>query len=301
MRKILITGGTIFVSRYAASYFVNKGDDVYVLNRNHHTQVEGVTLIEGDRHCLGNKLRDYEFDVILDITAYTKKDVKHLVEAAGNIKQYIFISSSAVYPETLQQPFWEEQEIDYNSIWGDYGMNKCEAEDYLKKHVEQYYIIRPPYLYGPMQNIYREGFVFDCARKNRPFYIPQEGNMPLQFFHIKDLCRFLEILMEQKPVERIFNVGNRETIDIKEWVKLCYQAAGKEAKLISVDNIHPQRSYFCFYDYEYKVDVTKQSKLLKDTKSLKEGLKESYDWYIQNESAVQKKPYLEYIRENLDK
>lgn len=34
MKKILVTGGTVFVSRYIAEYFVAKDCDVYVLNRN---------------------------------------------------------------------------------------------------------------------------------------------------------------------------------------------------------------------------------------------------------------------------
>ena len=38
MRKLLVTGGTVFVSRYVAEYYAKKGDEVYVLNRNHHTQ-----------------------------------------------------------------------------------------------------------------------------------------------------------------------------------------------------------------------------------------------------------------------
>ena len=29
MRKILVTGGTVFVSRFVADYFAQKGDDVY--------------------------------------------------------------------------------------------------------------------------------------------------------------------------------------------------------------------------------------------------------------------------------
>ena len=33
MRKILVTGGTNFVSRFTAEYFVKNGDEVYVLNR----------------------------------------------------------------------------------------------------------------------------------------------------------------------------------------------------------------------------------------------------------------------------
>ena len=32
MKKILVTGGTTFVSKYVAEYFVNAGYEVYVLN-----------------------------------------------------------------------------------------------------------------------------------------------------------------------------------------------------------------------------------------------------------------------------
>ena len=45
MRKVLVTGGTVFVSKYVAEYFLQKGDEVYVLNRNNHPQAAGVHLI----------------------------------------------------------------------------------------------------------------------------------------------------------------------------------------------------------------------------------------------------------------
>lgn len=32
MKKILVTGGTVFVSRYIAEYYVAAGYEVYVLN-----------------------------------------------------------------------------------------------------------------------------------------------------------------------------------------------------------------------------------------------------------------------------
>lgn len=299
MRNILVTGGTVFVSRYVAEYFVKKGDHVFVLNRNSRTQSEGVTLIEGDRHHLGDKLKKYEFDVVLDITAYTKEDVECLVQALGTIHQYVFISSSAVYPETLSQPFREEQPLGPNSIWGDYGIHKLEAERYLLEKVPQAYILRPPYLYGPMQNVYREPFVFDCALADRAFYLPKDGSMPLQFFHVEDLCRFIEILMEKQPENRIFNVGNADVVTIKEWVTLCYQVVGKELKMVNVDAGYPQRSYFPFHDYAYVLDVSKQSEWMRDTKPLPEGLKESYHWYLSHKESVTKKTYFSYIDENL--
>ena len=48
MKKVLVTGGTVFVSRYIAEYYVKKGFEVYVLNRNTKTQSEGVKLICAD-------------------------------------------------------------------------------------------------------------------------------------------------------------------------------------------------------------------------------------------------------------
>ena len=63
MKKILVTGGTVFVSRYIAEYYVAEGYDVYVLNRNSRKQSKGVKLIEADRHALGEVLREYYLDV----------------------------------------------------------------------------------------------------------------------------------------------------------------------------------------------------------------------------------------------
>ena len=48
--NILITGGTVFVSRFTAEYFSNNGHRVYCLNRGTRPQPEGVTPIQADRH-----------------------------------------------------------------------------------------------------------------------------------------------------------------------------------------------------------------------------------------------------------
>ena len=268
MRKILVTGGTTFVSKYTASYFADKGDEVYVLNRNTKQQVEGVRLIEADRNDLDDKLKAYSFDLVIDVCAYTKNDIINLTEALGGFKDYVFISSSAVYPETLPQPFSEEMECGENSVWGMYGVNKLETEKELQKRVPEAYILRPPYLYGPMQNLYREPFAFDCADNDRLFYIPKDGRMGLQFFHVEDLCRFIEILIDKHPENRIFNVGNKERVTCEEWAKLCYEVTGKKMKGVYVDEAHTQRDYFPFHDYDYKLDVTKMVSFinLKDMK-----------------------------------
>lgn len=296
MKKMLITGGTVFVSRFAAEYYADEYD-VYVLNRNTRPQSEGVTLIEADRHFLGETLRGYHFDVVVD-TAYTGEDVTGLLDALGGFDDYILISSSAVYPETADQPFTEETCVGANKIWGAYGMNKIAAEQALLERVPNAYILRPPYLYGPMNNVYREAFVFECAMKGRKLYLPKDGSMKLQFFHVEDLFRFVDVLVENKPKQHVFNVGNKEAVTIQEWVDLCCKTAGIKPKYVNVSADVAQRSYFPFYDYEYCLDVTKQYSLMPETKPLAEGLREAFAWYQENPEKVDRKPLLEFIDRN---
>lgn len=299
MRKILITGGTTFVSRYTAEHFVRNGDEVYVINRNSREQVNGVTFINADRTNLGDRLKNIHFDAVLDITAYTEEHVRTLVNSLGSFDDYIFISSSAVYPETNVQPFEESQPCGKNSIWGVYGTNKLEAEKYLTANVPDAYILRPPYFYGVHENLYREPFVFDCALNDRPFYLPDDGKMKLQFFNVKDLCRFIEILLEKHPENKIFNVGNKDIVSVKDWVTLCYKALGKTPQFVNVSKDINQREYFCFYNYEYILDVTRQTELMPDTTPLEEGLKEEAEWYRTNPDNINRKPYFEFIDNNL--
>lgn len=295
MRKILVTGGTVFVSRYVAKYYLRQGDKVYVLNRNTREQLIGATLIEADRKNLTDKLKKYKFDIVIDVTAYTGEDVNSLLDALGSFKEFIMISSSAVYPEFENQPFKEECMVGRNKYWGKYGTNKIDAEVVLLQRVPGAYIVRPPYLYGPMNNVYREAFVFDCAMADKKFYLPRTGEMKLHFFHIKDLCKCIDAIIENKPQEHILNVGNNDMISVREWVEMGYLVAGKTVKFEEVHEKLDQREYFSFYDYEYQLDVMKQSKLLAQTISLSEGLKESYEWYQINKDSVNRKGYLDYI------
>ncbi len=298
MKNILVTGGTTFVSKYVANYFKEKGYKVYVLNRGSKKQIEGVNLICADRNNLKDILKPYNFDAVIDVCGYKEKDIKNLINGLNEVKDYIFISSSAVYPETNPKPFTEEQPLGPNSIWGQYGIDKMEAEKYLLSKYKNAYILRPPYLYGPMQNLYREPFVFECALKNRKFYIPEDGKIKLQFFHVEDLCKLIEIILEKHPNEHILNVGNSDLVDINTFVELCYKVAKAPLEKVYIHNHDNQRDYFSFHNYEYALDVSKQKKLLPETKSLLDGLKESFNWYIEHKDDVAKKDYIEFIDNN---
>lgn len=298
MKTILVTGGTVFVSRYIAEYYVGQGMEVYVLNRNTKEQSGGVKLIQADRHNLGNALQDIHFDVVID-TAYNAADVNALLNGLNSYGEYILISSSAVYPESGIQPFQEKERLGVNKFWGKYGTDKIEAENALLSRNPKAYVLRPPYLYGKLNNVYREAFVFDCALSDRKFYLPKDGSMKMQFFHVEDLCKFIDVILEKKPAEHIYNVGNKEAISIRRWAELCYATVGKTVEFVNVFDDTEQRNYFPFYDYEYYLDVRKQHEMMPEEKDIAEGVKEAFVWYKDNMDKVMKKPLMEYIDQTL--
>ncbi len=294
MSRILVTGGTVFVSRFVAAYFAQK-HDVTVLNRGTRPQESGVKLIQADRHALGDVLRGHRFDAVIDVCAYTAQDVTDLLDALDGTPQYVLISSSAVYPETTSMPAKETDPTGPNRLWGAYGTNKIATENVLLARRPDGYILRPPYLYGPMQNVYREPFVFDCAMQGRAFAIPGEGTMPLQLFHVEDLCRVIEAILTQRPQTHVFNVGNAETVDVNAFVRLCYEAAGETLHTVNIHGHANQRDYFPFADYAYRLDVSRMQDLLPRTIPLAEGLSQSFAWYRAHPEDVNRRPYMEFI------
>ena len=302
MSKILITGGTVFVSKFLAEYFIGEGNEVYVFNRGSRQQSEGAHLIKGNKKYINKKLSEHFFDIVIAVNIYTKEEMKNLLDGLKNFGDFIFISSSAVYCENNSLPFKETSETGKNSIWRDYGINKLEAENYLLRNIPRAYILRPPYLYGKYQNLYSEGFVFDCAMKGLPFYIPKKGTMPLQFCHVFDLCLLIQEIVRVRPKSHIMNVGNRELTDINGFVEMCYDIVGAKLEKIYVDSSHQQRSYFPFHDYNYYLDVTKQYDIIPQTVPLYRGLQKDFEYYKSHQDEVMKKQsYFDYIEKYLKK
>lgn len=77
--KILVSGGTTFVSKFTAEYFLKRNNEVYVINRNSREQVLGVHLIESDRMNPSNLLKNEHFDLIIDVTAYNQEHIKSIL------------------------------------------------------------------------------------------------------------------------------------------------------------------------------------------------------------------------------
>lgn len=306
-QRILVTDGTGFVGKSVVQFFVARGDKVTVLNSANHSSHARAQYYAADRHHIGMHLYGKSFDAVIDVNAFNANDVEVLLHALHHAKysNYVLLSSCAVYPETNLQPFVESARLGLttaHALWQPYSEGKVAAERALLERAHHPYIIRPSYLYGPMNSVYREAFVFDCANADRVFYLPQDGTMQLQFFHVRDLCRFIDVIITQQPQQYVYNVGNAQTVSVREWVDMCYNAAGKRAQYANVHNNDvEQHHYFPFYNYQYELDVQAQHELMPTTTPLEDGLRESYEWYSEHPHDVEVKPYVQFIDDVLKK
>ena len=108
----------------------------------------------------------------------------------------------------------------------------------------------------------------------------------------------MHLILQNHPSDHIFNVGNRETVDINAFVKLCYEAANCPLSVHHVFSHPNQRDYFPFHNYSYVLDTTRQNKLLVQQKDLLQGLKESFLWYQSHPEDASKRGYLAFIDQN---
>lgn len=140
MKKMLVTGGTVFVSKYIAEYYVANGYDVYVLNRNSREQSAGVKLIEADRHNSGDILRNYHFNVIID-TAYCSKDIDLLLHSLSSYDDYILISSSAVYRSGANNLLQRTANWVLISIGGNTEQTKLKRSRHCRKEIRMHTLL----------------------------------------------------------------------------------------------------------------------------------------------------------------
>jgi len=292
--NILVMGGTEFVSRSVAEHFIELNYTVDIFTRgkrkvpytgysHHHI---------GDRHNLKDleQLKSFQYDYIIDISAYTKEDVSMLLETidTSTLKRYVFCSSGAVYTPNSNL-ITEEDEKGANHNWLKYGLGKLEAETYLmeafKSTALPITIFRPTYLYGPNNNLYRESYFFDAITNNRPIPYPDSNNQT-QFIHIHDLMLIIQSMLENEVcIGEAYNVTHESIYNFESMLKIYEHVTDAKIDCIPVDttSYNISRKYFPYRDVIYKLSIEKlKSHGLHVPKfDLEAGLKQTYKWYQQ--------------------
>src|SRR5689334_18826325 len=232
--RVLVVGGTEFISLHLVRALLRDRHDVVVLNRGRQPGrvPAGVKTIVADRKdhaALGRVLGGERFDALVDI-AYaptTGDDVRALLAAlGGRVGHAIFVSTGRVHDHALPIPY--DEDTPRNLYWGEYAKNKIEGEDaYLASGVPAT-VVRPTHVFGPLNTRNNETFFMDRIHRGRPVLVPGDGGWLRQFGHVEDLAEVMAaVLGEPRAHGQAYNVMGEDVVSQVGFVELIAEAMGR--------------------------------------------------------------------------
>jgi len=313
--RILVTGGAGFIGSHLVEKLLALGHGVVILDdfndfydpQIKHANIAGfakdvtvchVDLRESDS--VRTVFRREKLDAIVHLAAragvrpsiqhprlYYDTNVigtLHLLEAARvtEVQRFIFASSSSVYGASKTIPFSEEQHL--TQTLSPYGATKIAGEILYStySHVYQMRVVALRYftVYRPRQR--PDLAIHQFTRRShagQPIDQFGDGSTRRDYTYIDDIIQGTMAALEYDgPRYDIFNLGESETIQLKELILAIENALGKKAKVNRLPEQPGDMPLTC-------ADISKARKLLgyNPTTKFSKGLPRFVDWFLSSQ------------------
>lgn len=234
-----------------------------------------MTNVEGTRVLLDEAKRRWAIE----------PDNKYSREYREGVK-YLQVSTDEVYGALGKTGmFTETTPLQPNSP---YSASKASADMFVRAYYETFglpvNITRCSNNYGPYQ--FPEKLIplmLNNCLKGKPLPVYGDGLQIRDWLHVSDHCRAIDCVLHKGTTGEVYNVGgNNEKANI-EIVKLIIKAVGASDDLITYVKDRPG------HDRRYAIDNTKITTTLgwAPLYTFEEGIKETVEWYLNNQSWVQ--------------
>ena len=319
--KFLITGGAGFIGSNYLHYVVNKYDDdkfvcidalTYAGNYNNIKELENkenFKFVHGDitdRNLIYKLFEDEKFDIVINFAAESHVDnsIKNpeiflktnilgtsvLLDACRKygIKRYHQVSTDEVYGDLpLDRPdlkFTEDTPIHTSSP---YSSSKASADLLVMAYHRTYglpvTISRCSNNYGPYQ--FPEKLiplVISKALNNEKIPVYGTGKNVRDWIHVIDHNIGVDLIVREGRDGEVYNLGGHSERSNLDVVKTILKQMGKDESLIEF--VSDRKGH----DLRYAIDSTKSEKELgwKLTRNFEDGLKETVDWYLNNQDWI---------------
>jgi UDP-glucuronate 4-epimerase len=316
--KILVTGGAGFIGSHLIEKLLAAGHAVVVLddfNDFYDPQIKhaNIASFAGDATICNVDLRDSEsvrslfrrakLDAIAHLAAragvrpsiqhpqlYYDTNVigtLHLLEAArvAGVERFICASSSSVYGASNKTPFSEDQHL--IQTLSPYGATKIAGEFLCStySHLYQMRIVALRYftVYGPRQR--PDLAIHQFTRRiytGEPIDQFGTGSTQRDYTYIDDIIQGTMAALDYSgsPYD-VFNLGESQTIQLKDLISAIENALGKQAKI----NELPEQPGDMPLTY---ADISKSRKLLgySPRTKLSEGLPKFVEWFLRSQRTA---------------
>lgn len=182
--KVLFIGGTGNISASITKALVQRGDEVWLINRGNHSKevpenVKTILADVNDEADVAQKIAGMHFDVVCDFIgfepAHAQRDYRLF---AGKTEQYMYISSASAYHKPMADYRITEGVTLANPYWA-YSRKKIACEEFL------------------MQKYREEGFPVTVIR---PSHTYSERKVPVGVHGSRGSWQVLKRMLEGKPV-----------------------------------------------------------------------------------------------------
>ena len=247
--KVLFIGGTGNISTYVSKLCVQKGIELFLLNRGiRKVEIPGVKIINGDiskPDQIISLLKDYKWDAVVNWIAFNLNDIERDINLFSNkTKQYIFISSASAYQKPPSHPVITESTPLYNPYW-DYSQNKIACEERLNHEYQNknfpITIVRPSLTYDTVLPVIMGGWteytIIDRIRKGKEIVVHGDGTSLWVVTHAEDFAKgFVGLLGHQQAIGHSFHITSDEVLTWDQIYLALAEAVGVEANIVHISS-----------------------------------------------------------------
>jgi GDP-L-fucose synthase len=214
----------------------------------------------------------------------------------NDVKKFIFLGSSCIYPKYAEQPLKEESLLtsaleptnEWYAIAKISGVKACEA--IRKQYHKDYVSLMPTNLYGTEDN-------FDLQTSHvmpamiRKFHEAKinnhqdvllwgSGSPMREFLHVDDLAKAVLHALENVLPEHLYNVGTGLDLTIKHLAETIQKVVGHNGNILW-DSSKPDGTP------RKLMDISKLHNLgWKHEIELTDGIEQTYNWFLENVDKV---------------
>ncbi len=247
--RVLFVGGTGLISSACTSLAVERGLEMFHLNRGGHRDGrDAVTTLIADARdepAAERALAGQKFDVVVDWIAYTPEDIERDLRLfRDRTEQFIFISSASAYHKPLGHWLVREDTPLANPFW-DYSRNKIACEERLIRAFREdgfpITIVRPSHTYGdssmPLAVSSWERPFTSIARwrAGKALIVPGDGTSLWTLTHNSDFAvGFVGLLGRRQAIGHAFHITSDEALTWDEIHRQAAAAAGVEPRIVHI-------------------------------------------------------------------
>ncbi len=208
------------------------------------------------------------------------------------VEKLLFLGSSCIYPKFAHQPISEstllggalEPTNEAYAIAKIAGIKLCQA--YAREYGKNFISVMPTNLYGPNDNFDLQTShvlpalirkVHEAQQRGEPsMSLWGTGKPRREFLHVDDLADACLFLLKNYDSAEIINVGYSEDVTIRELAQMVCEVVGYNGKL-NFDHSKPDGTPRKLLDLSRLFSLGWRPRI-----SLKDGIRSTYEWFLQN-------------------